>query len=63
MHVSASIRSPLRDRDSWPASGPVYAVPAASGRLRRSGTLWMKILDRLSARDDDEEAPVSPVYY
>lgn len=62
MHLSASIRSPLRERDSWPATGPVYAIPSA----RASGagrTLWVKMLERLAAPEKDEDAPVSPIYY
>jgi hypothetical protein len=63
MHISASIRSPLRERDSWPVTGPVYAMPDASARPSGSRTLWVKMLDRLAAPEKDENAPVSPIYY
>jgi hypothetical protein len=62
MHLNA-IRSPLRERDSWPASGPVYAMPYASAQPSGSRTLWVKMLDRLSAPEKDDNAPVSPIYY
>ncbi|MBB1248044.1 MULTISPECIES: hypothetical protein [unclassified Rhizobium] len=63
MQLSASIRSPLRERDSWPSTGPVYALPQATARRAGDRTLWLRFLDRLSAPEKDDETPVSPIYY
>jgi hypothetical protein len=62
MQLSASIRSPLRERDSWPSTGPVYAMPQTA-RQGGSRTFWVKLLDRLSAPEKDDSAPISPIYY
>jgi hypothetical protein len=63
MHVSASIRSPLLERDCWPASGPVYAMPETYAPSGGGRTFWVKVLDRLSAPEKDDNVPVSPIYY
>lgn len=63
MNISASIRSPLLERDSWPVSGPVYAMPHAAEQRRADRTLWVKIFDRLNAPEKDDGAPVAPIYY
>lgn len=63
MIISESIRSPLRERDSWPVSGPVYTMPHAAARRTDDRTLWVKMSDWLSAPEKRDSAPVSPIYY
>jgi hypothetical protein len=63
MNISSSIRSPLRERDCWPASGPVYAMPHGAAASTGGRTFWMKMMDRLSSPEQDDSAPVSPIYY